>query len=59
MAGRGPRLSHPARVDFTRAYDPSRQNFPDMINDPAYQEFKHLRDEAVATPVLQPTTPAT
>lgn len=37
---------------------PSRQHFVDMINDPAYQEFKHLRDEAVATAVLQPTTPA-
>lgn len=38
---------------------PSRQHFADMINDPAYQEFKHLRDEAVATAVLQPTTPTT
>ena len=37
---------------------PSRQHFVDMINDPTYQEFKHLRDEAVATAVLQPTTPA-
>ncbi len=37
---------------------PSRQHFVDMINDPAYQEFKHLRDEAVTTAVLQPTTPA-
>jgi len=34
----------------------SRQHFVDMINDPTYQEFKHLRDEAVATAVLQPTT---
>jgi uncharacterized protein (DUF1330 family) len=37
---------------------PSRQHFVDMINGPAYQEFKHLRDEAVATAVLQPTAPA-
>lgn len=36
---------------------PSRQHFVDMINDPAYQKFKHLRDDAVATAVLQPTTP--
>lgn len=35
---------------------PSRQNFVDMINDPDYQEFEHLRAEAVATAVLQPTT---
>jgi len=37
---------------------PSRQHFIDMINDPDYQEFEHLRAEAVATAVLQPTTPA-
>lgn len=37
---------------------PSRQHFVDMINDPDYQEFEHLRAEAVATAVLQPTTPA-
>jgi uncharacterized protein (DUF1330 family) len=37
---------------------PSRQHFVDMINGPAYQEFKHLRDEAVAAAVLQPTAPA-
>jgi uncharacterized protein (DUF1330 family) len=37
---------------------PSRQHFIDMINDPDYQEFEHLRTEAVATAVLQPTTPA-
>jgi hypothetical protein len=29
-----------------------------MINDPAYQGFKHRRDEAAGTAVLQPTTPA-
>lgn len=27
----------------------SRQHFADVINDPAYQEFKHLRNEAMAT----------
>lgn len=37
---------------------PSRQHFVDMVNDPAYQEFEHLRAEAVASAVLQPTTPA-
>ena len=37
---------------------PSRRHFVDMVNDPAYQEFEHLRAEAVATAVLQPTTPA-
>jgi uncharacterized protein (DUF1330 family) len=37
---------------------PSRQHFVDMINDPDYQEFEHLRAEAVSTAVLQPTTPA-
>ena len=37
---------------------PSRQHFVDMVNDPDYQEFEHLRAEAVATAVLQPTTPA-
>lgn len=36
---------------------PSRQHFVDMVNDPDYQEFEHLRAEAVATAVLQPTTP--
>lgn len=35
---------------------PSRQNFVDMVNDPDYQEFEHLRAEAVSTAVLQPTT---
>ena len=37
---------------------PSRQNFFDMVNDPDYQAFEHLRADAVATAVLQPTTPA-
>lgn len=37
---------------------PSRQHFVDMVNDPDYQEFEHLRAEAVDTAVLQPTTPA-
>jgi uncharacterized protein (DUF1330 family) len=37
---------------------PSRQHFVDMVNDPDYQEFEHLRAEAVATAVLQPTTAA-
>jgi uncharacterized protein (DUF1330 family) len=37
---------------------PSRQHFADMVNDPTYQEIEHLRAEAVATAVLQPTTPA-
>jgi uncharacterized protein (DUF1330 family) len=37
---------------------PSRRHFVDMVNDPDYQEFEHLRAEAVATAVLQPTTPA-
>lgn len=37
---------------------PSRRNFVAMINDPDYQAFEHLRAEAVATAVLQPTTPA-
>lgn len=37
---------------------PSRRHFVDMVNDPDYQEFEYLRAEAVATAVLQPTTPA-
>lgn len=37
---------------------PSRQHFVDMVNDPDCQEFEHLRAEAVAVAVLQPTTPA-
>lgn len=37
---------------------PSRRHFVDMVLDPDYQAFEHLRAEAVATAVLQPTTPA-
>ena len=37
---------------------PSRKHFVDMVNDPDYVSFEHLRAEAVATAVLQPTTPA-
>lgn len=37
---------------------PSRRHFVDMVNDPDYQQFEHLRAESVATAVLQPTTPA-
>jgi uncharacterized protein (DUF1330 family) len=37
---------------------PSRQHFVDMVGDPDYLEFEHLRSEAVATAVLQPTTAA-
>lgn len=37
---------------------PSRRSFVDMVNDPEYQEFEHLRTEAVAEAVLQPTVPA-
>jgi uncharacterized protein (DUF1330 family) len=37
---------------------PTRRHFVDMVNDPDYQAFEHLRAEAVRTAVLQPTTPA-
>jgi len=37
---------------------PSRRHFVDMVNDPDYLSFEHLRAEAVAVAVLQPTTPA-
>jgi uncharacterized protein (DUF1330 family) len=37
---------------------PSRRHFVEMVNDPDYVAFEHLRAEAVATAVLQPTTPA-
>lgn len=37
---------------------PSRRHFVDMIGDPDYQQFEHLRAEAVSTAVLQPTVPA-
>ena len=36
---------------------PSRQAFSDMVRDPAYQAGSHLRTEALAEAVLQPTTP--
>lgn len=37
---------------------PSRRSFVDMVNDPDYEAFEHLRTEAVADAVLQPTTTA-
>lgn len=37
---------------------PNRQTFLDMINDPDYQRFEHLREEALVEAVLQATTPA-
>ncbi len=37
---------------------PSRQSFVDMVNDPDYQAFEHLRTEAVTDAALQPTIPA-
>ncbi|MDF2824835.1 MAG: hypothetical protein K0R68_2243 [Mycobacterium sp.] len=36
---------------------PSRQHFADMIVDPDYLAFEHLRTEALTAAVLQPTTP--
>ena len=36
---------------------PSRRAFVDMVRDPAYQEFEHLRREALVESVLQPTVP--
>ena len=36
---------------------PSRQHFVDMVHDPAYQAFEHLRTEALVEAVLQPTVP--
>lgn len=36
---------------------PNRQSFVDMVNDPDYEAFEHLRTEAVADAVLQPTLP--
>ncbi|MCG7596189.1 DUF1330 domain-containing protein [Mycobacterium sp. PSTR-4-N] len=36
---------------------PSRQHFTDMINDPDYQRFEHLREDALVEAVLQATTP--
>ncbi len=37
---------------------PSRKHFIDMINDPDYQRFEHLREDALVEAVLQATTPA-
>lgn len=37
---------------------PSRRHFREMVNDPVYQSFEHLRTEALIESVLQPTTPA-
>lgn len=36
---------------------PSRQAFCDMVADPDYQAITHLRSEALAEAVLQPTVP--
>ncbi|MDX3369239.1 DUF1330 domain-containing protein [Streptomyces sp. ME02-6987-2C] len=36
---------------------PNRTAFSDMIHDPEYQAFAHLRSEALVEAVLQPTTP--
>ncbi len=36
---------------------PSRRSFLEMVSDPAYQEHTHLRSEALAAAVLQPTVP--
>ncbi|QYJ03199.1 DUF1330 domain-containing protein [Nocardioides panacisoli] len=36
---------------------PSRQAFADMVRDPDYRAITHLRTEALAEAVLQPTTP--
>jgi uncharacterized protein (DUF1330 family) len=38
---------------------PSRQSFTDMVHDPKYQQFEHLRTQALVEPVLEPTTPVT
>jgi uncharacterized protein (DUF1330 family) len=57
--------STPLVADDGQAWDmvvlvryPSRQHFAEMINDPAYQQFEHLRTEALVESVLQATTPA-
>ena len=34
---------------------PSRRRFVEMIHDPVYQRFEHLRTEALVEAVLQPT----
>jgi uncharacterized protein (DUF1330 family) len=36
---------------------PSREAFGRMVADPEYQQIAHLRAEALAEAVLQPTTP--
>ena len=36
---------------------PSRQHFVDMVSDPVYRSFEHLRTEALVEAVLQPTVP--
>jgi len=36
---------------------PSRKRFVDMVTDPVYRSFEHLRTEALAETVLQATTP--
>ncbi|WP_029113785.1 DUF1330 domain-containing protein [Mycobacterium sp. URHB0044] len=36
---------------------PSRQHFIQMVRDPSYHEFEHLRTEALVEAVLQATTP--
>ncbi|MBX7452941.1 DUF1330 domain-containing protein [Mycolicibacterium sp. 3033] len=36
---------------------PSRQHFVDMIDDPDYQSFEHLRADALVEAVLQATAP--
>ena len=37
---------------------PSRRHFVDMVNDPVYQSFEHLRTEALVESVLQATSSA-
>jgi uncharacterized protein (DUF1330 family) len=37
---------------------PSRRHFVQMIKDPIYHQFEHLRTEALVEAVLQATTPA-
>ena len=58
-------VGHPSLVADCGDWDmvalvsyPSRQHFVDMVADPDYLAFEHLRSEAVATAVLQPTTAA-
>lgn len=37
---------------------PSRRAFSEMVADPEYQHVTHLRSQALAEAVLQPTTPS-